>query len=95
MDENAFKSFKYKAKLLKNTESHGVNGILKNTTIALPLMYLSNFEDHLECNYLIAKLNWNLCERVIVYCLQMVMTMIMLITIILFLLSKTQNHISL
>ena len=32
-----FKSFEYKAKLLGNTEVDGTNGILKNTTIAVPL----------------------------------------------------------
>ena len=34
---DAFKSFKYKAKLLRNTEADGASGILKNTTIAMPL----------------------------------------------------------
>ena len=38
-----FESFMYKVKLLKNTEANGANGILKNTTIAVPLKYLSNF----------------------------------------------------
>ena len=37
-----FKSFKYKAKLLTNTVTDTANGILKNTTIAVPLKYLSN-----------------------------------------------------
>ena len=41
-DDN-FKSFKYKAKLLGNTEANGANGILKNGTKAVPLKYLSNF----------------------------------------------------
>ena len=39
----AFKSFKYKAKLLGNTIANGLNRILKDTTIAVPLKYLSNF----------------------------------------------------
>ena len=46
-----FKSFKYKAKLLGNTEAHddnAANGVLKNATIALPLKYLSNFWRSLE-----------------------------------------------
>ena len=34
-----FKSFKYKTKLLGNTEANGANGILKNATIAVPLKY--------------------------------------------------------
>ena len=37
-----FKSFKYKAKSLGNTAADGVNGILRNATIAVPLKYLSN-----------------------------------------------------
>ena len=46
-DDN-FKSFKYKAKLLGNTEANGANGILKNGTKAVPLKYLSNFWRSLE-----------------------------------------------
>ena len=42
-NDNDFKSFKYKAKLLRNTEADVANGILKNATIAVPLKYLSNF----------------------------------------------------
>ena len=42
-----FKSFKYKAKLLGNTEvqpnPNNANGILKTATTAVPLKYLSNF----------------------------------------------------
>ena len=40
---NNFKSFKYKAKLLKKTEADGDNGILKNATMEVPLKYLGNF----------------------------------------------------
>ena len=44
---NDFKSFKYKAKLLENTvvqpNQNHANGILRNTTIVVPLKYLSNF----------------------------------------------------
>ena len=43
MDNNTFTSFKYKARLLENSEADGVNGILSNTTIALPLKHISNF----------------------------------------------------
>ena len=39
----AFKSFKYKAKLTWETVGDGVNEILRNTAIAVPLKYLSNF----------------------------------------------------
>ena len=38
-----FKFFKYKARLLRNTEDDNANGILKNKTTAVPLKYLSNF----------------------------------------------------
>ena len=38
-----FKSFKYKSKLLENTETNRANGILKNPTIPVPLKYLCNF----------------------------------------------------
>ena len=40
VDGNAFKSFKYKAELLGNTVVDGANGILRNTTIPVPLKYL-------------------------------------------------------
>ena len=33
---NTFKSFKYKSKLLENTEADGKNGILRNGTISMP-----------------------------------------------------------
>ena len=42
-DDKAFQSFIYQAKLLENTEADGANGILKNTTIVVPLKYLNNF----------------------------------------------------
>ena len=47
-DNNNFKSFKYKAKLLENTEINGANRILKNAIIAVLLKYLSNFWKTLE-----------------------------------------------
>ena len=43
MDNNTFTSFKYKARLLENSEADGVNGILSNTAIAVPLKHISNF----------------------------------------------------
>ena len=43
MDNNTFTSFKYKARLLENSEADGVNGILSNTTIAVLLKHISNF----------------------------------------------------
>ena len=45
VNDNNFKSFWYKAKLLVNTAAladNAANGILKNATIAVPLKYLSN-----------------------------------------------------
>ena len=45
VNDNNFKSFRYKAKLLVNTAAladNAANGILKNATIAVPLKYLSN-----------------------------------------------------
>ena len=47
-DGNTLKSFKYKAILLENTEADEANGILKNTKIAMLLMYLSNSRRSLE-----------------------------------------------
>ena len=38
-----FISFKYKAKLLENTEANEMLGILRNATIVVPLKYPSNF----------------------------------------------------
>ena len=44
---NVFKSFKYNAKLLEETNTHPIsnnnNGILKNVSLAVPLKYLSKF----------------------------------------------------
>ena len=42
-NDNNFKSFKYKAKLLRNTEADNVNGILKNAKITAPLKNSINF----------------------------------------------------
>ena len=50
-NDDSFKSFKYKAKLLGNTAAqadNAANGILKNTIIAVPLKYLGNFWRSLE-----------------------------------------------
>ena len=51
-NNNSFKSFKYKVKLLGNAEAqpnpNHANGILENSTIAVPLKYLSNFWRSLE-----------------------------------------------
>ena len=51
-NDNSFKSFKYKAKLLGNTKAqpnpNHANGILNNATIVVPLKYLSNVWRSLE-----------------------------------------------
>ena len=41
-NNNNFKSFEYKTKLLGNTEADETKGILKNAVIAVRLKYLSN-----------------------------------------------------
>ena len=43
-----FKSFECKTKFIGNTEGDGANGILKHTTLTVPLKYLSNFWRSLE-----------------------------------------------
>ena len=47
-NNNNFKSFEYKAKLLGNIEADENNGILKNAAVAVPLQYLSNLWRSLE-----------------------------------------------
>ena len=47
-NDNSFKSFKYKAKLLRNTVANVANRILRNETIAVPLRHLGNFWRSLE-----------------------------------------------
>ena len=55
----------YKAKLLEKTEADGANRVLKNTTIAVLLKYLSNFWRSLEMTLIICKaelkLKWTKC----------------------------------
>ena len=57
-----FNFFKYKTKLLGDTEADGSNRIFENAKIAVPLKYLSNFQRSLEvalinCN-VESKLKW-------------------------------------
>ena len=52
-----FKSFKYKAKSRGKTEADGANGMLRNRTIAVSLMYPSNFWRSSE----IPLINWTKC----------------------------------
>ena len=54
-NDNNFKSFKYKTKLLENTITDNANEILKNATSAVSLKYLSNFRTILEMPLIICK----------------------------------------
>ena len=55
VDGNAFKSFKSQAKLLGNIVPDGANGNLRNTKIAAPLKYLSNFWRSLKMSLINSK----------------------------------------
>ena len=58
-----FNFFKYKAKLLGNTEAHAdnaANRILKNTTVVVPLKSSSNFWRSLEILLINCKVELNL-----------------------------------
>ena len=57
---NDFKSFKYRATLLENTEADGANRILKNATNNMSLKYLSNFWRPLEMTLINCKVELNL-----------------------------------
>ena len=57
---NDFKSFKYRATLLENTEANGANRILKNATNNMSLKYLSNFWRPLEMTLINCKVELNL-----------------------------------
>ena len=58
-----FKSFRYKTELLTNTAANGVNGILRNAIIAVPLKYLSNFCRSLEMPLIKCKVELKLIWR--------------------------------
>ena len=47
-NDNNFRSFKYKTKLLGNSEADRANVIFKNVAVAVPLRYLSNFSRSLK-----------------------------------------------
>ena len=57
---NDFKSFKYKTKLLENTEDDNANGVLKDATIAAPSKYASNFWRSLEMSLINCKVKLKL-----------------------------------
>ena len=59
-NDNNFKSFKYKTKLLLNTEVDRTNGILKNWAFAVPIKFLSNFWRSLEIPLINCKVELNL-----------------------------------
>ena len=66
----------------RQTVSDGANGILRNTTTAMPLKkYL---RDQSKCHRLNAKSNENLGEQIYVFCQQLVLIMMMLILILFF-----------
>ena len=96
-NDNNFKPFKYKAKLLGNTEADNANGILKNAIIAIPLKYLSNFRISVKMTLINCKVESKLKKTK--YCVLsapvLIMLMVMTMAIILFLPSKIQNYVSL
>ena len=59
-NDNNFKSFKYKVKLVGNTEADGANGILKNATVTVSLKYLSNFWGSLKMPLIFCKIELKL-----------------------------------
>ena len=59
-NDNYFNSFKYKTKLIGNTVADGPNEILKNSTIYVPLKYLSNFWGSLEMSLINCKVELKL-----------------------------------
>ena len=61
-----FKSFKYKAKSLGNTEADNANGVLKKATIVLSSKYLSNFWRSLEMSLTYLKVELKL--KCTIYC---------------------------
>ena len=54
-NDNNFKSFKYKTKLLENNITDNANGILKNVTSAVSLKHLRNFWTILEMSLINCK----------------------------------------
>ena len=67
-NNNNFKSFEYKTKVLGNTEADGNNGILKSETISVPLKYVSNFWRSLKMPLINCKIELKLGQS-IVFCL--------------------------
>ena len=84
------------AKLLRNTDvqtaPNNTNKILKNATTAVPLKYLSNFLRSLETALINCKVELKIKSTKCCVLSVAGADMQMLILIILFLLSKTQNY---
>ena len=78
---NDFKSLKYEAKLLGNTVAYGSNGILRNTTIAVPLKYPSNYCRSLKMPLINCKVKLKLkwTNHCVFLWLVLIMTMLILI----------------
>ena len=90
MKNHNFKSCMYKA-----NEANGANRILSKTTINVPLEHLSNFWRSLKITVINCKVELKLkWTKHCVLASNAADIMIMLILIILFLLSKTQNCMS-
>ena len=85
---NDFKSFKFKSKLGGNTVVQSApnqpNGVLKNTTIAVPLKYLNKFWKSLKMSFIYFKTELNLNGRSIVFSLQMSMIMLIAMMLLIF-----------
>ena len=98
VNDKNFKSFKYKAKLLETTIAQAApneaNRSLKNTIIAVPLKYVSNFGRSLEMPLINCKVELKLKWTKFLFCQQLVLVilMVMMTIIISFLLSKSQSY---
>ena len=84
-----------KAKLLRKTEANAVKYISRKATIAVSLKYVSNFWRSFEMPLINCKVELKLKWTYHCVCLHFVLIIMILIIIMLFLLSKTQNYVSL
>ena len=90
-DTNDFMSFMYKAQLLGNTETDGVNGILRITAVFVPLKYLSDFWKSLEMPLINFKVKLRL--KWTNHCVLSENGIMMLILTMVFLLSKIEYYV--
>ena len=94
VNDNNFKSFEYKAKLLGNTDADEYNRVLKkNETFAMPLKYLRNFWRSFEMPLINCKVESKLKWKKYNVLAAAGADIQMLILIILFSLSKTPKNI--